>query len=573
MKRVITILAVLAAGANLAAFAQDINPTVTVINTYEGEASGIVKPAQPIHIPDSVSRFNLDFDYSVFESPYKGSYDFKPYSVQIRPRATVTKDGKLYIKAGAGYTLRPDLHLVYTPLQKENLTLDIFASHESYFGNLWNYEAPVAGDVTFKADPANRTAQGAKRGISDAGVRLVWNWTGLELNASAAWNNVFGSIDRGMPYSHMANYGTAQVGLNSVGRKADYGFNLKVRSGVDASAGGFKLAATEVQTGVAVGGFELGSHSLFVDADAGFQFLGIGADSFNGRVSLVPHDIFEFWDWKFDIGVCVSALFAADKTAAALPGEAAHTVMFSKGGQWLYPRVTVTRPFTEALILEAGATGGDSYASYWDFVQEHPYLGMFNSAGVILDNTVEKLNVWAGVRGLILGAVQYGLKGGYRLVDNDLMWKAVPDPASMPDMLPHIGYGNYNQAYANLITEWTGKSFAVKGDYEFAKSWIRGNDFFAPSLFKGSLEASYHWGERIRSGVRVSGATPRIADMAGAKLTIPGYVDLGLYGEFQWRRNLSFWLNAGNLLNQTIMIDPFVAERGVTCTAGVIWKL
>jgi len=300
----------------------------------------------------------------------------------------------------------------------------------------------------------------------------------------------------------------------------------------------------------------------------------MGADSFNGQVTIAPRDEFEFWEWYFNIGFCVSALFGSDNTAGLLPGEAAHADMFTKKGQWVFPRVSVTHMFSEKLIFEAGLTGGEKYASYWDFVQEHPYLGALNCTGAFLDNTVEKMNVWTGIRGLILGAVQYGFKAGYRMVDNDLLWKAVPDAAGLPDMLPRLGYGNYNQVYANLTTEWVSEPFSVNGNYEFGKTWILGNDpFFAPPLFTGSLKADYHWGERIRAGVRGSLATGRIADMAGAKLTIPGYVDLGLHGEFQWRRNLSFWLDAGNLLNQTIMIDPFVAERGVTCTAGVVLKL
>ena len=29
------------------------------------------KPAQEMFVPDSLKRFDLDFDYSVFENPYK----------------------------------------------------------------------------------------------------------------------------------------------------------------------------------------------------------------------------------------------------------------------------------------------------------------------------------------------------------------------------------------------------------------------------------------------------------------------------------------------------------------------
>ena len=62
----------------VSALAQNLNPVVEVTNTYEGRLSDIHKPDQLLNIPDSVTRFKLDFDYSVFEKPYKGAYEFSP---------------------------------------------------------------------------------------------------------------------------------------------------------------------------------------------------------------------------------------------------------------------------------------------------------------------------------------------------------------------------------------------------------------------------------------------------------------------------------------------------------------
>ena len=59
----------LAAAVTALAYGQNLNPTVEVTNTYEGGASSIVKPLQQMAVPDSVTTFNLDFDYSVFDNP------------------------------------------------------------------------------------------------------------------------------------------------------------------------------------------------------------------------------------------------------------------------------------------------------------------------------------------------------------------------------------------------------------------------------------------------------------------------------------------------------------------------
>ena len=72
MRNTIFSAIVLLAGAS--AWAQNLNPTVEVTNVYAREATGIEKPSQLLEMPDSVLRFNLDMDYSVNATPYRGSY-------------------------------------------------------------------------------------------------------------------------------------------------------------------------------------------------------------------------------------------------------------------------------------------------------------------------------------------------------------------------------------------------------------------------------------------------------------------------------------------------------------------
>ena len=94
----------LAAAVSALAYGQNLNPTVEVTNAYEGGPSAIAKPAQQLAVPDSVTRFNLDFDYSVFEKPYQGAYEFTPYYVQLKPTPKPSTTEKFYLRAGAGRT-------------------------------------------------------------------------------------------------------------------------------------------------------------------------------------------------------------------------------------------------------------------------------------------------------------------------------------------------------------------------------------------------------------------------------------------------------------------------------------
>ena len=67
--------------------AQNLNPTVSVTREYQGKLMEVSKPSVKMAVPDSLTEFNLKFDYSVFENPYKGSYEFKPYNMDMRPES------------------------------------------------------------------------------------------------------------------------------------------------------------------------------------------------------------------------------------------------------------------------------------------------------------------------------------------------------------------------------------------------------------------------------------------------------------------------------------------------------
>ena len=53
--------------------------TVEVSRPYDVNLDGIQKPAIPVYVDDSLHRFDVHFDYSIFNRPYSDLYDFTPY--------------------------------------------------------------------------------------------------------------------------------------------------------------------------------------------------------------------------------------------------------------------------------------------------------------------------------------------------------------------------------------------------------------------------------------------------------------------------------------------------------------
>ena len=72
MRRYIFLAAALLAGA--AASAQNLNPTVQVTNDYETKPMEVEKNSVRMAVPDSLLKFDWNFNYSVFDNPYRGAY-------------------------------------------------------------------------------------------------------------------------------------------------------------------------------------------------------------------------------------------------------------------------------------------------------------------------------------------------------------------------------------------------------------------------------------------------------------------------------------------------------------------
>ena len=91
-----TFATVLLAAVTLSLSAQNLDPTVEVRRAYEGKLTVTHKPQFEMMVPDSVQHFRLDFDYSVFDSPYKGSYEFNPYKTVMNPVAVTSRPTLLF---------------------------------------------------------------------------------------------------------------------------------------------------------------------------------------------------------------------------------------------------------------------------------------------------------------------------------------------------------------------------------------------------------------------------------------------------------------------------------------------
>ena len=527
MKRTLISAACLLMGA--AAFAQNLNPTVEVTNAYVREASGIEKPSQLMELPDSVLRFNLDFEYAVNETPYRGAYEFKPYLVQLRPLARPSKEGSFYLRAGAGYTFQPEFSAVYTPVASNKFHVNLYAGHDSYIG-------PYVGD--WKGSDLR----------SRVGADMLLGWRRGSLSMNVQYNNVF-ARDYNAPMNHHQVEASARVQNVPGTTRVDYDVKSRV-SYVSAPEG---FSETHTLTDVQLGSRLLGRNlRLLASAETVSQPGGTAAS-----LSLTPRYMRGGARFSFNAGVKFAYVFRSEDAFAPTPGG------------YFFPDVQLSwKIVPEYLTLFAAVTGGNELVSYESLLSQNSFIDAFSAT-----TDVKRVNVAAvaGLRGNIAHRFGFEVKGGYSWMGNSWLWGKTPSGE------PAFCYGGpIHVAFVDVEGGWKNHFLDIKAHLKYMKTLNKPTVItpavlpFLPAEYSGDAHIFYNWGSRIRAGLTFEGRSQMVCPAGGA---VPAYLDLGMQADFRMTPTLGFWSRFGNLLNTTIERVPFYARKGPFFTVGVSLSL
>ena len=581
------ICVVSAAVASFCAAAQNLDPTVVVDRAYEGKLMEVHKPSLDMAVPDSVMRFDLEFDYSVFESPYESSYEFNPYLLSMKPSAATQAPGKFYLRAGAGYQLHPELDLVWSPVlsERKGFSMDVYARHRSFVGK---YRAMLPDDDSVLG-PMDEGSRGYDLD-SRAGVDMKYDWT-------------MGSASLDLAY-----YGLHQ-GINEVGGRYARGYNALDASfsvgskphvsnfiyGVD---GGYRFANDlagysqksslyehDFNLDAVVGGLADGKDMALLDF--GVDFAGYIGYVLDGAAVLyvTPHYVFDRGRFKADIGVRIMS--------STLKSSEPSDFVKNAKEQIVYPDVDVRYSLLpEHLVAYFKAGGGASLNSLSSMIRRNRFATVEAHSDFFptyhMGLCIEPVSLAAGFEGRLGRHFSWNLNGGYSnyasgVVDammyftfaGDVGTFFEPEYVELRALVTGIEYAEYQKAYASFDARWDSERFAADAVVTYTGAW--GNAFqtsayaLKPAAVTGNVSLEYNYSRRIFVGVNCEFSTA----MKGVKspLTVPGYADLGLSAEYVTSRNLSFWVKGGNLLGMTIPRELALAQKGPYFTLGICLNL
>lgn len=551
--------------------AQNLDPTVEVRRTYEGKLLEAHKPSLEMSVPDSVTRFDLDFDYSVFSNPYKGAYEFNPYKMLMSPLTGRDSQRKFHMRVGAGYELHPYLDLSWAAVSKDRFHLDVWASHKSYVGKYRNiFYSPSSEKLTW-----NKTDKTFGYDLAtNAGTTLRYDWYRGRFDMNAAY---YGIHQKNM-FRSGRSYDGVDVSLALSSKSEEeyyflYDIRADYRFGADKYLNDTRNRLHEhVVSFNAVLGQVFGSRgSLLFDVGADFVSMASPVSTYAAGIHFVPHYAIAHGRWNFDVGVRLGLIFPS----FAKGGQA----LYSTKGQFVYPDVKISvAAIPDAMKVYAKVGGGERMNTLASVLERnrHADAGFGTVKSPIFDNTIERVSAAVGLEGRIGSRFSYDVRARYGYVHNALMDGVALDGGKYR---PILGYASYNrfQTIVECALRTDPFELEVEAVYDLTRFVTEPVGLFEPAEFEGNASLTYNWNRRIFVGADVRWATSMkgmievLSDsvISEAEAKIPGYADLGINFEYAFNRRISLWARGGNLLNMTIQRSPLFAEGGINFTAGI----
>lgn len=553
---------------------QSLDPTVVVSRDYEGKLMEVHKPKMEMAVPDSVLRFDLDFDYSVSDSPYKGAYDFTPYLLDVKPLPVVREAGRLFLKAGAGYQLHPELDLVWSPvLKSDSFRMNVYAHHRSFLGQYWDIESSYgAPGLVFDRRVSDSVWKGFDLSNA-AGVDGRFDWNKGMLAFEVEYDGLMQEEDRMHGISRTFNAVDASVTILSKNkRNARFGYLVDVdyRYGNDVSVLHSEARLRESLLGVDASLFTSLTEFGRISLDLGYDMSGYDGffNTSAACVTVSPHYKMLKGCWDIDLGVRLAKVFRAKDMSG----------MYQNRIQSIYPDVKIRFIGIPSLCLYVEAGGGPSLETYSSLLKYDRHINMFygNGMGPLLDVTDQSVYALAGIEGRITTRFSYAFKGGYSRYALAPLSSVSYDTECMRSV-PGISYVPYSKAFASfecrLATERLDMNVSTEYAHHLGEYQV---GVLLPASLTGNASFRYNWMKRIYAGVSCEAATARKGTLTylhgegpfDRPDSFPGYADLGVDLEYVLNRRISVWAKGRNLMGMTIQRSIFYAEKGPYFTLG-----
>lgn len=557
----------------LAAFAQktDFNPTVQVVNSYENKLVNMDRYMHKLPVPDSLYHFDLNFDYSGFDTPYKGNSEFNPFFTDIEMSGRPYDGRKFYLKAGAGYCFAPFLDLYYTMKDSGKFNIGLHANADGFYG-FNDYFQTIDGKILLQ-DKSHWTGFDAK---AVAGFDATVDWESYSMLFNLDYEGALGSS---LPNEVNITAGTNPAGLrNYQGMNASWGVITKydtrkrfVFSSDLAYSFGWSnygpsaakpvvsyehnprlrmLGHYNFKSGSALDLELMGNFTMNLPGSTGKQAYG-----FTGIVN--PRYYFNSRKVHFGLGAAI--LVDGGKNIATAPGTALPFALWpTLDFLWSAVRDKLD------LYVRSEITGY-MYGDRMNALENRIYVPYEKDYGF---SNVRHMNSKMGMRGCLGRKFNYDLHAGFNLYENEPAFIVKGSYQPNGGVLSMI-HEEMRIIHAGASFDGTFGGFNISGDVNYNHFLTSSRMLAIPSALTANLDMKYTILGRIGLGV---GAEYRSPYRAG-DYTTPFFLDLHALFDYKITGSFSIFAKGSNLLNRSMQYIPMYSHHGFCITAGVVLNL
>lgn len=550
MKKFLILLMALVCASPL--FAQ-IDPTVVVDREFQGKIDADVRmPETTAVVADSLKVFDVSFDYSIFDRPFRDLYEFSPHqaaSLGVVPPADLPH---FSARVASQYPLMPevDLYGQLVPKNNRNVNFGMFVKFASEKGDI-----PSMHEY-FETVDANRSRM-------TAGANFKYVWEKGEMSVGAAYRYASArDVHDPIPMPGLTiprdsakhSVGAFEAGVNVRSTNSrDHEFYYDINGAfVSSSKGlgfkplydGYTFSESALSIDVEFGSsFE--EHRMYVDVRSQNNWYSQQNGYYLGIIEFAP--IYRYAKGRFDgrFGIRFSNSFTGDNTTTIYPDvDAKFELAVNK------------------LWIRAVANGGREIDNLGIHLENAPWM-LISPDSFKMNYTTRPIDAKLSVEGIIgsrLGLNVYGTYTAYR--NKMLLYTARFENGYLPYIYPQ--FVNYAKMSAGAELTWTSKELRVFTSVQVNKYNSESELYMLPKISSLS-QIEYNFKERLFLSVAFDLQGKRESQIG----QLPEYLDLSAKAEFKINRFISAYVKGGNLLNKENYIFAGIGSMPVNVGGGI----
>lgn len=564
MKRVsIYILSLLSCSITLNA-QQKIDPTLEVRREFDGKLMEITKSKLPTTLTDSITKFNLKFDYTVFNKPVRDLYEFSPLpSAQIE-RKGMERHPVFQAELAAAFPLSPYAKVNYQPNLPSGINLLLHGLHSSYFGKINNINAP---DYRNRAGAIFEYSwEKGMAGINLSGVNQLASFYGFTEPSFLSDPELLSMKFMRDTLSRRFNTFDGSLfvrSTNSSPKAFHYLLSADYRSISDLS----KINNSEITENYFRIKAELGpsfgkNHKVLASVELENAENSLNPDFSRMSITVHPRYIFTQRNWLLEAGVKINKSIETDDEGFDVYFKGKASIALIPSSLWFY----------------AEADGGTLFRSYGSLLDENNYI----SQSIDIKNTEIPIMGKTGFKGQVLDRFSYHVYGAYTRYRDEIFYH-IADEMTTSGMLNVFiaDYASLNKFSAGTELSWK------SGEFE-AGAMAQYNHFTRPDSlpaynhapFELGLNARYNWRGRVSASAEIihKSSMPvlersNLLMTSGDPVDTKSFTALNISARYTYNSKLQFYIKGNNLLNSKGLWLADYGYRGINIGAGVILTL